>query len=203
MTTPPSEIKFYSQIKEYGFFSNFSAHPIWLDDKKWPTTEHYFQAKKFPGTTYEEEIRAARSPGDAKKMGCTRKVPLRKDWEQVKEDIMFKACYAKFTQHKDLRRAILDTGDAILIEHTHNDSYWGDGGDGTGKNRLGHVLMLVRDAIRNEKQASNNNNTTTFCTNNNNNAEANKPAQQPRNQRAPNINDSNAFPDLGGGNKKR
>jgi hypothetical protein len=37
-------------------------------------------------------------------------------------------------------------GDALLVEHTASDSYWGDGGDGSGKNRLGHILMCVRDS---------------------------------------------------------
>ncbi|MFC2585604.1 MAG: NADAR domain-containing protein, partial [Corynebacterium matruchotii] len=43
---------------------------------------------------------------------------------------------------------LLSTGDAYLIEHTKNDSYWADGGDGSGKNRLGEVLMAVRDSLR-------------------------------------------------------
>ena len=38
------------------------------------------------------------------------------------------------------------TRGAKLVEHTRNDSYWGDGGDGTGKNMLGQVLMSLRDA---------------------------------------------------------
>jgi hypothetical protein len=42
----------------------------------------------------------------------------------------------------------LATGDAILIEHTDRDCYWGDGGDGSGKNRLGYCLEYVRDLIR-------------------------------------------------------
>jgi N-glycosidase YbiA len=33
---------------------------------------------------------------------------------------------------------------AQLVEHTANDSYWGDGGDGSGRNRLGALLEQVR-----------------------------------------------------------
>jgi len=43
----------------------------------------------------------------------------------------------------------LNTGDKILIEHTYKDSYWADGGDGSGQNWLGKILMIVRDHIRN------------------------------------------------------
>jgi len=35
-----------------------------------------------------------------------------------------------------------------LIEHTKNDSYWADGGDGNGKNMLGRLLELVRHSIK-------------------------------------------------------
>jgi len=50
-----------------------------------------------------------------------------------------------------LREILLGTGDAKLVEHTENDSYWGDGGDGSGKNRLGILLMRLRDELRAEK----------------------------------------------------
>jgi ribA/ribD-fused uncharacterized protein len=81
-------------------------------------------------------------------MGRDRKRPLRRDWESVKDNVMYQALVAKFTQHDDLRQILLGTGDALLVEHTENDSYWGDGGDGSGKNRLGHLLMRVRTELR-------------------------------------------------------
>ena len=61
---------------------------------------------------------------------------------------MFKACLAKFQQHSKLQELLLSTGDRILVEHTKNDSYWGDRGDGTGRNQLGLTLMKVRDHLK-------------------------------------------------------
>jgi len=55
---------------------------------------------------------------------------------------------AKFTQHEDLRALLLSTGDAKLVEHTANDSYWADGGDGSGRNMLGQLLMQLREELR-------------------------------------------------------
>src|SRR5262245_61377195 len=136
-----SVIHFYSTSGEYGCFSNFSPHPITLKGRTWPTSEHYFQAQKFPGVADEEEIRLARSPMIAARMGRSRKRPLRKDWESVKDAIMHEAVLAKFTQHADLRETLLATGDAQIVEHTEKDNYWGDGGDGSGQNRLGRILM--------------------------------------------------------------
>lgn len=141
-------ILFYRLREPFGEFSNFSPHPIELKGLFWPTSEHYFQAQKFAGTEHEEAVRLAKSPMVAARMGRSRERPLRLDWETVKEDVMQEALRAKFTQHPALRSFLLDTGDATLVEHTSNDSYWGDGGDGSGKNRLGQLLMELRAQLR-------------------------------------------------------
>jgi N-glycosidase YbiA len=152
MNTNLQAILFYRTGDVYGAFSNFSAHRIFLKETTWRTVEHYFQGQKFAGTEHEEEIRLEASPMIAARMGRDRKRPLRPDWESVKEDIMREALRAKFTQHEDLREMLLGTGDVALVEHTANDRYWADGGDGTGLNRLGLLLMELRAALRSEKQ---------------------------------------------------
>lgn len=141
-------ILFYSTKGTYGAFSNFSAHSFVIGGKRWPTTEHYFQAQKFAGTEHEEAIRLIDSPMVAARMGRSRQRPLRKDWDAAKDDVMRIALHAKFTQHQDQQTLLLSTGEAQLIEHTKNDSYWADGGDGSGKNRLGILLMELRDQLR-------------------------------------------------------
>jgi hypothetical protein len=147
-------IYFYNLHDPYGEFSNFSRHPIELGGRRWPTSEHYFQAQKFAGTPHEHEIRKTESPRKAAEIGRDRGRPLRRDWESVKDGIMLDAIRAKFTQHEDLKAILIGTGDAPLVEHTANDRYWGDGGDGSGKNRLGQLLMQLRDELRGaEKQA--------------------------------------------------
>jgi ribA/ribD-fused uncharacterized protein len=143
-----NQILFYRISEPYGGFSNFSPHPFELKGREWPTSEHYFQAQKFPGTEHEEAVRLAKSPMIAARMGRSRERPLRRDWEAVKDDIMREALLAKFTQHPSLLALLLGTANAELIEHTTNDDYWGDGGDGTGKNRLGQLLMELREQLR-------------------------------------------------------
>jgi N-glycosidase YbiA len=144
-------ILFYSQHETpYGIFSNFSPHGFTLDGKYWPTSEHYFQAQKFAGLPDEEEIRLAPTPMKAADRGRERKRPLRADWETVKEDVMRRALRAKFTTHAALRETLLSTGDACLVENAPGDFYWGIGKDGTGRNRLGHLLMELRDELRRE-----------------------------------------------------
>jgi ribA/ribD-fused uncharacterized protein len=143
-------INFYSTGDAYGCFSNFAASPFKIGGKIWKTSEHYFQAQKFAGTEHEEELRLVDSPMVVARMGRSRQRPLRRDWETVKDDIMREALRAKFTQHEDLKKILLETGDAILVEHTANDNYWGDGGDGSGRNMLGKLLMELREELVDE-----------------------------------------------------
>ena len=67
---------------------------------------------------------------------------------------MYVALYAKFTQHEQFTKMLLDTGDRKLVEHTTRDSYWGDGGDGSGQNRLGKLLIKLREELRKEMEAT-------------------------------------------------
>lgn len=145
-------IYFYSTREAYGCFSNFSAHGIELKGQWWRTTEHYFQAQKFAGTTHEDEIRSAATPKQAAEMGRERHRPLRADWEQVKDDVMREAVRQKFRTHQDIQQVLLDTGDEELVENTTGDYYWGIGSKGGGKNMLGKILMEVRAELRREQE---------------------------------------------------
>jgi N-glycosidase YbiA len=60
---------------------------------------------------------------------------------------MYQGLVHKFTQSKELAKLLLDTKESKLVEHTKNDKYWADGGDGSGKNRLGILLMKLRDEL--------------------------------------------------------
>ncbi|MBU0552606.1 NADAR family protein [Myxococcota bacterium] len=144
-------IRFYAVGEEYGAFSNFSPHGFTLEDKYWPTSEHYFQAKKFEGRPREEKIRRAKGPGAAAKLGRSRAEPLRRDWEHVKEEVMATALQAKFDAHPDLKALLLSTGAEPLIEAAQRDAYWGEGHDGRGKNRLGALLMALRAAYQRQE----------------------------------------------------
>lgn len=128
-------------------FSNFAAFPIDVGGTTWPTSEHYFQSQKFVGTPHEEEIHGAETPMKAANKARSRKRPLRHDWDDVRLDVMRTALRAKFTQHSELRALLLSTGDATIVEHTTNDAYWADAGDGTGENMLGKLLMELRSEL--------------------------------------------------------
>ena len=145
-----TKILFYSRKAPFFELTNFYPSPILIDSKLWPTTEHYFQAMKFPDDPeFQEKIRLEPSPGKMKELAWEKKfTEMRKDWESVKIGIMFKCCKEKFLQHENLKKLLLGTGDKELVEHTNKDGFWADGGDGSGRNELGKVLMAVRKEIR-------------------------------------------------------
>ena len=149
-TSTSSKIKFYNRDEPYYEFTNFYPCVVRIDGKDWPTTEHYFQAQKFIGTPYVEKVRKLQHPRDAFQLSRDPQVSRwrRTDWESVKDDVMLKALRVKFSENSRLRKRLLDTGTRELIEHTSNDSYWGDGGNGTGQNKLGQFLMKVRRELR-------------------------------------------------------
>lgn len=137
----------------YRFLSNFYKSSF--KDKEgviWPSVEHYFQAMKTHNPKEREEIRNAPNPGSAKKLG--RKVNLRDDWDQVKENIMYDALYYKFTQNEDIKQKLIDTDMAYLTEgNTWHDQIWGDCycekcKNKKGKNILGRLLMLLRTNLK-------------------------------------------------------
>ncbi|WP_448380743.1 NADAR family protein [Gloeomargarita sp.] len=143
-------IYFYQVDQPYGYFSNFSPHPITLDGHRWPTVEHYYQAQKFVGTPRADlvdTIRQAPSPALAAKIGRDPRHPKRPDWEQVKRDVMLKAVRCKFNTYPELAQLLLATGTEELVENSPIDTYWGCGPNGTGCNHLGKILMQVRQEL--------------------------------------------------------
>lgn len=146
-------IYFYSAREQpYGCFSNFSRHGVKLDGYWWMTSEHYFQAQKFANTdpAWVEQIRQSKSPKDAANMGRSRRHPLRSDWENVKDDIMRKAVLRKFKTHAQPKQILLTTGDELIVENAPGDYYWGCGKNGSGQNKLGKILMEIRNILREE-----------------------------------------------------
>ena len=58
--------------------------------------------------------------------------------------------HLKFRQHPELGNLLIATGDAELIEgNIWRDTYWGVC-NGVGKNRLGELLMQLRNELRQE-----------------------------------------------------
>lgn len=152
-------INFWKVLDKWGEFSNFYRRSITIDGKGWKTSEHYFQAMKFladatlpenPTILIRDHIANQEKPKDAANEGRRKDLPLRSDWEEIKDDIMRIAVAAKFRQHLDLQSLLLKTGDEVIVEDSPTDAYWGCGADRKGKNMLGIILQDLRDQLREE-----------------------------------------------------
>lgn len=142
-----SPIEFSSKSATHQQFSNFYPAKFFLDGKEWPTVEHYFQAQKFSSNPeYQEKIRAATQPVRAKSLGASREFPIRNDWDTYRDEVMKKALKAKFEQNQPLQELLLTTENRPLYEAT-TDAYWGQGRNKKGMNRLGILLMELRDSL--------------------------------------------------------
>lgn len=125
----------------------FFHHSIYLAGKEWKSVEHYYQAQKFAGTELEEAIRSASSAAEAKEISRFNRNKRVKNWNSVKLDVMYKALRAKFTQHEDLKKLLLSTGEEHVVEKTTDDSFWGSGFSGEGRNMIGILLMRLRKEL--------------------------------------------------------
>lgn len=136
--------------KEYNFLSNFFDSPIFEEGIFYPTVEHYFQAMKTLNPVERKGIAHAATPSIAKQLG--RQVTLRKDWEQVKDQVMEHALHIKFA-NPDLKNKLLATEPEYLEEgNWWHDNYWGvcycSKCQNRGKNHLGHILMALRKELK-------------------------------------------------------
>ena len=133
---------------EYSFLSNFYEGKVFTyKGLKFNNTEAPFHAEKCWSRAKEFEMIR---PLQSKRLG--RKVLMRRDWDQIKDRVMYDVCYAKFTQDPVLKAKLLATGNRELVEgNTHGDRCWGmtcSNGVWIGENRLGKVLMKLRDDLR-------------------------------------------------------
>lgn len=137
-------IKFYKVVNSYGLFSNFALTPIESKGVIYPTVEHYYQSQKFEDAKDQQEIIDSPTPAEARRRGNDKTKNLRSDWEEIKVEVMFKGVLLKAFQHVNFRKMLLSTDNAMLVEDSPVDSFWGIGKNQNGKNMLGVVLMMVR-----------------------------------------------------------
>lgn len=136
---------------EYAFLSNFYPCDLEMDGQTFPTLEHAFQAAKTLDFAQRRQIRDAKSPSEAKRLG--RKIKRRADWFDVSLQTMLALLQQKFTRYPDLREKLLATGAAELIEgNSWNDRFYGAVWDShakrwVGENHLGRLLMQVRGEL--------------------------------------------------------
>lgn len=133
---------------EYKWLSNFHICDVFFDGELYASSEAAYMAGKTTDINIRKQLIKSTgiNPADAKKLG--RSIPLREDWDDIKFDHMYCVVFDKFNRNKYLRDKLLETGDRYLEETNHwNDCYWGIC-NGVGENKLGVILMKVREVLR-------------------------------------------------------
>lgn len=135
----------------YGALSPLSPHPVTIRHQTYPSLNHYFQSQRFAGSPLEIELKGATSLWELDRL--TRKAEEAHyqvaDWDSLKPDVMLLGNYFKFKQNPDALAILQQTGSKVVVYH-NADSFWGDGGDGSGKNLLGVALMATRRRLVSE-----------------------------------------------------
>jgi len=78
---------------------------------------------------------------------------LRPQWDQIRVDVMRQVLRIKFKQNSEAKNALLSTADALLVEKSPRDAFWGIGAEGTGQNYLGRLLMQIRCELRQQTES--------------------------------------------------
>lgn len=141
-------IEFYDPMEENGYLANFSDTPFFLRGRRWATVEHYYQSQKFRhDLELMQRIANAATPLAAKHLAKTFREKIDPKWGQIREGVMYDAISAKFRQNHDLAEKLVSTGDEMIVEAAADDDYWGNGRDGLGLNRMGVLLMRLRQEM--------------------------------------------------------
>lgn len=168
MSEVPSEVLFYRAAGKFRFLSNLWPCKVQMFDHHWTnaisetlridngikhrefsSAEAAYQFVKPRDVKVGDYIAAAPFPDLCSSLGHGLSTfRVRSDWTQIKVGVMTCVLLAKFEQHEDLRRKLLDTGEASLVEESSTDPFWGIGKSGKGQNMLGKLLMQIRSTAR-------------------------------------------------------
>ena len=146
---------FRSARGPWGILSSVARlpEPISAAGHEFATSEHLFQAARFPESP-EVQARIAGAPSARKAAELGREEVDETDagWNRRRVDAMRWAIRMKREAHPGLVDAALDkTGNRPIVDLSNSDSFWGareDGGTIVGQNTLGRLWMELRDQIR-------------------------------------------------------
>lgn len=113
------------------------------------SVEHGYQAQKATNRIDHDWVAAADGAAEARRRGRLLD-KVRPGFDTFKERLMLKLLWSKFYHNSRLRQKLLSTQHHELVHgNEHGDEFWGvNRRTGHGRNRLGVLLMLLRQKIR-------------------------------------------------------
>jgi ribA/ribD-fused uncharacterized protein len=136
--------------REFYVLDNFSSFQVDWRERRWPTSEHAYQASHFFETAPDlaEEIYHARSAHDAYKLAKANAHRSPENWDEIKISVMEEILTNKLLQNDYVRQKLLLTGDVDIVEDSTKDRFWGWGPNRDGRNELGQIWMRMREKLR-------------------------------------------------------
>lgn len=132
----------------YEWLSNTHQSDVFFFGMRYPSAENaYHAAKVFPN---ERRRFQSCSPFEAMRLGDQLPPIDPLSWHERKVEVMRTILFSKFHENPELARKLLATGNAHLEERLWwRDTFWGyDVNLKAGENRLGRLLMEVREEFR-------------------------------------------------------
>lgn len=127
------------------FLSNF--YPIVVNE--FPSVEHFYQGSKFLEPEIRDQIKVAKTAGDAKRIAEANRAKVREHWDDLKETIMWSGLVKKFKDPDLSRKLLLTKDEEIVHENYWGETFWGTV-NGKGQNFLGKMLMKIRGELAKE-----------------------------------------------------
>jgi ribA/ribD-fused uncharacterized protein len=129
---------------EYRWLSNFYPCPITYDFINYSCVEVAYCAAKCELLS-ERDMFYGLNGAQAKSLG--KRIQLKSNWEEIKVNTMHRLLKQKFNQ-EPFRTLLIETYPMHIEETNHwGDTYWGVC-KGKGENRLGILIMDIRDRLR-------------------------------------------------------
>lgn len=160
----PEFIGFWHEYDEYGCLSNWYRTDFEYAGQHFVSVEQFMMYHKlltFRQYDLADRVMKTEDPAEAKKIGRTHFDNFDdKLWTRISSTIVRRGVKAKFVQNPDLMKELLSTGNAVLAECSPYDKVWGiglapddervfDTRKWNGKNKLGRILMILREEFRN------------------------------------------------------
>ncbi len=129
------------------YFSCFSGHMVEYAGMLYTTAEHAYHCQRYTAAEIIREIQTARSAFLAWEVSQKYKSQQIENWDVKKSEVMEGILRAKLSQHTDVRQALLDSGEMIIVKNHPLDVFWGNGVGGLGQNELGKLWMKLREEL--------------------------------------------------------
>lgn len=135
--------------REFYALDNFSSFQVIWQGRRWPTSEHAYQASHFFDTYPEivDEIAESMSADQALRIAREHADKIPGDWDDRKVAVMEQICLAKLMQNPYVQKKLLQTGEIPIVEDSPKDDFWGWGADRQGRNELGKIWMRLREQL--------------------------------------------------------